>query len=266
MDIAYIGYSEVLLEQLLKNDLYNVKKVVYVPHRVNERYRNILTESKVDCFEINNKNQMDALFEFLDGITIIIMYKFEFIIPQKYINTKRIFNFHGGNLRFNRGAHSMVRSILNMDNETFLSLYELSDKIDLGCLIEEYKIPLSMKETVSDIDKKLQQGIPSLLTSLNLYLEGKIHGQIISDGVYYPKIEKKDFTIDLKKDSILVMDAKLRSQVDYFGAIVIINGIEKRIHTWKLQSDANQKQETIITNDSIYVSDGKQCLIMYIDD
>ena len=62
------------------------------------------------------------------------------------------------------------------------------------------------------------------------------------------------------------MDAKLRSQVDYFGAIVIINGIEKRIHTWKLQSDANKKQETIITNDSIYVSDGKQCLIMYIDD
>lgn len=160
----------------------------------------------------------------------------------------------------------MVRSILNMDNETFLSLYELSDKIDLGCLIGEYKIQLSMKETVSDIDKKLQQGIPSLLSSLNLYLEGKIQGQIISDGIYYPKIEKKDFTIDLKKDSILVMDAKLRSQVDYFGAIVIINGIEKRIHTWKLQSDANQKQETIITNDSIYVSDGKQCLIMYIDD
>ena len=85
----------------------------------------------------------------------------------------------------------MVRSILNMDNETFLSLYELSDKIDLGCLIEEYKIPLSMKETVSDIDKKLQQGIPSLLTSLNLYLEGKIHGQIISDGIYYPKIENQ---------------------------------------------------------------------------
>lgn len=27
MDIAYIGYSEVLLEQLLKNDLYNVKKL-----------------------------------------------------------------------------------------------------------------------------------------------------------------------------------------------------------------------------------------------
>lgn len=85
MDIAYIGYSKVLLEQLLKNDLYNVKKVVYVPHRVNERYRNILTESKVDCFEINNKNQMDALFEFLDGITIIIMYKFEFIIPQNIL-------------------------------------------------------------------------------------------------------------------------------------------------------------------------------------
>ena len=62
MDIAYIGYSEVLLEQLLKNDLYNVKKVVYVPHRVNERYRNILTESKVDCFEINNKNQMKMYF------------------------------------------------------------------------------------------------------------------------------------------------------------------------------------------------------------
>ena len=61
MDIAYIGYSEVLLEQLLKNDLYNVKKVVYVPHRVNERYRNILTESKVDCFEINNKNQMHLM-------------------------------------------------------------------------------------------------------------------------------------------------------------------------------------------------------------
>lgn len=221
MDIAYIGYSEVLLEQLLKNDLYNVKKVVYVPHRVNERYRNILTESKVDCFEINNKNQMDALFEFLDGITIIIMYKFEFIIPQKYINTKRIFNFHGGNLRFNRGAHSMVRSILNMDNETFLSLYELSDKIDLGCLIEEYKIPLSMKETVSDIDKKLQQGIPSLLSSLNLYLEGKIQGQIISDGIYYPKIEKKGFYNRSKK----------RQHISY-GCKIAITGRLFRSHCY----------------------------------
>ena len=42
--------------------------------------------------------------------------------------------------------------------------------------------------------------------------------------------------------------------------------LQASVQAWKLQSDANQKKETIITNDSIYISDGKQCLIMYIDD
>ena len=42
----------------------------------------------------------------------------------------------------------------------------------------------------------------------------------IKNGIYYPRIIEEDFTIELKSDSLEIIDRKIRSQEAYNGAIL----------------------------------------------
>ena len=125
-------------------------------------------------------------------ISSLVCNVYFFLNTNKYMNDFRIINFHGGSLRENRGAHAVVRSILNMDTQTCLSMYQLTGGIDLGILIKEYWVDISSEENEISLNKKLVTGIPELLLNLKQYLEGEREGVAVTDGTYWPKIEEKD--------------------------------------------------------------------------
>lgn len=265
MNIAYIGYSDILLDILMSSNDYEVKKIIYVESRVSERYRTILRDNKIENLKIAVKEDIPKIKKFLGDIDIVLMYKFEFILPQELIDAHRIFNFHGGSLRTNRGPHAVVRSIINRDKETALSLYELIGGIDVGLLIGEYIVSIGPQETVKSLSVKLQEGIPILLYLLKDYLQGNIEAVLIDNGKYYSKITKADYTIDLYNDSFEKMDAVLRSQKDYSGAICYLDNKEIRIRKWLLEKTAdNNSRDISIEDKRIVVTDVGMKLTLYI--
>lgn len=265
MNIAYIGYSDVLLKYVLCSHDFIVKKIIYVEKRVSEKYKSLVEKNRIQTLKIDTKDDIWKIDKFVKGVDIIIMYKFEYILSQQLVDNYRIFNFHGGNLRTNRGAHAVVRSILNNEKETMLSLYELTGGIDVGLLVGEHHVALSKDETVHSLNMKLQEGILPLLHLLKEYLDGKTEAILVESGVYYPKIVKADYTLDVENDSFEKMDAILRSQIDYDGAICYVNGCEVRIKKWKIESCEERTERNIYyEKDKIIIKDMKQQMIMYI--
>lgn len=267
--IAYIGCSQRMLENLIINNKFCLTKVVYIDKRIDEVFKNILIEHNIEYIAVNEKKDIGLLDQFLDDVEYVLMYKFDFILPQKLVDKKRIFNFHGGSLRTNRGAHAVVWSILNMEKTAVLSLYELTGAIDAGWLIAEYCVEVDFKETVSALNSKLQEGIPELLLHLNEYLSGQRKATLIENGVYRPKVSKEDYTIDIDTMPLRKIDAILRSQADYFGAVVKMLNEEYRIlkWTWNKVSECGGggvKRRCCQSNDSIYIEENGEKLVLFL--
>ena len=58
MDIAYIGYSDVLLNHLLQSQDFNLIKVVYVEDRVSKKYKNLLEKNNLQNLKITSKDKL----------------------------------------------------------------------------------------------------------------------------------------------------------------------------------------------------------------
>ena len=110
----------------------------------------------------------------------------------------------------------------NVAGEAVLEIF--NEKIDSGMLIDDYQISILKNDNPNILKKKLEKGIPSLIESLEKYLSNEIVGMEIKNGIYYPRIIEEDFTIDLKSDSLEIIDRKIRSQEAYNGAILIHKG------------------------------------------
>lgn len=233
--VTYMGYNERMVESILSSDDFELRQVVYVPRRVNEKFLSLVEENGIEVLTLVEKADLKKLPAFIPKENIVLMYKFEFILPQSLVNEYKIINFHGGRLKTNRGSHPIAWTILNQEKETVFSMYQLTGGIDLGLLIGEYNVNLDGSETPITLNSKLQDGIPNLLKRLNSYLEGeKLNPspQLIEAGNYNRKVKQEDFTIDPIIDDFNSAYAKVRSQVGYDGAYCKVDDNTFLVKKW----------------------------------
>ena len=153
-----------------------------------------------------------------------------------------------------------------MNKDTALSLYELTGGVDVGKLIAEHIVELDMSETPKELNNKLQDGIPTLLEKLSLYLEGKIQPCLIERGTYYPKVQPIDYTINLTKDDFNKAYAIVRSQEGYGGALLMVDQEVKPVSRWCV-IDKN-KESVDIPNDRRHrftFEDESRVLVIEVD-
>lgn len=233
LNVVYFGYSDAMVENVVASELFKLVHVVSVKGKSSQRETELVAENHIPYTELERKQDLLEL-KFEDGVDAIIMYKFEYIIPQSIIDNHRIINFHGGDLRYNRGGHAPVWSILNLDKRTCLSMYQLTGGIDEGLLIDTHEVEIDELDNTVDLNRKLSAGIPCLLVSLYEYLNGKREAHLVTGGRYLPKIKETDFTIDITNDSIDQISAKIRSQQTYFGALIFINDVRCRCKSFTI--------------------------------
>lgn len=259
-DVIYMGYSDNMVREVFHSEYFNLCMVVGVNGRTTAEEYEFIEQHHIPYMELFSAKDIEKINIPLD-CDCILMYKFEYILPQTMVERHRIINFHGGDLRLNRGAHATVRSILNMDRETCLSMYELVGRgIDEGNLIDTYPVMIDRDDDVVSLNRKLARGIPAMLYSLNLYLQERKKATLVLGGIYYPKIQETDYTIDLDKDDIETICAKIRSQRAYKGAILIFNGEKYRITQYTLKFNQEDKELRTILDKKMLVIEGDTCL------
>ena len=229
--IWYLGNSPDMVEILANTNFLYVKAIACEGKKRTQALSDAAVRYQIPFFSVSGKAELAALLA-EQGACIAVMYDFGIIIPESTIQQMQIFNFHPGSLRTNRGSSPLNWAVLLGEKTTEMSLHKISAEIDKGELISASVCPVAYDDTPGSLRKKLEQRIPGMLSELKEYLEGKRQSTVITEGIYRRRITESDYEIHPDEDTLLQVNAKIRSQAEYKGAILEWNGEKKYIKCW----------------------------------
>jgi len=153
----------------------------------------------VKCPKIFNEKEIKFLKDLKPDVVIVAAYGK--ILPKEVLDLKNIkfINIHASLLPRWRGAAPIQRSIIEMDQETGISIMKIVPKLDSGPFILQEKIKIEKNDNYLSIRDKLSiLGSKLTLKTLHLIESGKytLTEQDESRATYAKKIEKKESEIN----------------------------------------------------------------------
>tara|TARA_B100000579_G_scaffold425730_1_gene431886 strand:- start:557 stop:1489 length:933 start_codon:yes stop_codon:yes gene_type:complete len=174
-------------------------------------------------------------YEFLKKMDadLAIVCAFGQLIPKDFLSlTKKGFiNIHASILPKWRGAAPIERSIMNLDQETGISIMKINEKLDSGPVCNTYKVNLDDQQNATDVAEKLSLiAAEKILDNIDEILEGKVKfvEQDHSKATYANKIEKTEGKIDWN-DSAEKIIGKINGLYPTPGAFFNYNGERYKI-------------------------------------
>lgn len=179
--------------------------------------------------------QPTKLSDISDGITALqpvtgVLVSFGKIIPQSIIDlfTPGIVNVHPSRLPLYRGPSPIEATILNGDQETSVSLMQLSAAMDAGPVYGYTPVELRGSETAPELYKTLGEiGAETLVTLLPGIVSGEITAlpQEESAATYCRMIQKSDGTIDWQKPAAQI-EREIRAYQPWPGSRTTLGTVD----------------------------------------
>ena len=174
-------------------------------------------------------------YEYFKGIEadLAIVVAYGQIIPKSFLSlTKKGFiNIHASILPKWRGAAPIQRSIMNLDNETGVSVMKIAEKLDTGPVCNTYKINLEKDLNTSDVAEKLSLiAAEKILDNVDNILEDKAKfiEQDHSKATYASKIQKSEGEINWNEKASIII-GKINGLYPVPGAFFIYKGERYKI-------------------------------------
>lgn len=271
--IVFFGSGPVAAESLalLVKD-FDVEAVITKPQPAHHKQAFPVLEL-TKCLDLptytaDTKKAVDELFkngQFKSKLAVVI--DFGIIISQDVIDyfPFGIINSHFSLLPRWRGADPISFSILKGDHESGVSLMTIVKALDEGNLIAQQSIPLSDRESASELTKKLVKLSAGMLRdNLPTYLNGEIkpYPQPSNEATYSNKLTKEDGIINWHKTATEI-DRQIRAYQIWPRSRAIISDkdvIITKAHPISGQGSPgkiyiNKKLLGIYTSDGILVID-----------
>ena len=180
---------------------------------------------------LNNKEEYNFLNSLNADLAIVVAYGQ--IIPKKFLSlTKTGFiNIHASLLPKWRGAAPIQRSIMNLDQETGISIMRIAEKLDTGPVCNNYKIQLNENLNALEISEKLSNlAAEKILDNLDDILEDKANfvEQDHSNATYASKIQKTEGQINWDENAEKII-GKINGLYPSPGAFFNFNGERYKI-------------------------------------
>ena len=151
-------------------------------------------------------------FEYIKGLQadLAIVVAYGQIIPKEFLDlTKKGFiNIHASILPNWRGAAPIQRSIMNLDDETGISIMRISEELDTGPVSNIFKIELNKKNNSQEVSEKLSLlASEKILDVIDDVLDNKAKfiDQDHSKATYAKKIDKLEGKIDWNQEAIKII-------------------------------------------------------------
>ena len=174
-------------------------------------------------------------YEYFKGIEadLAIVVAYGHIIPKSFLSlTKKGFiNIHASILPKWRGAAPIQRSIMNLDNETGVSVMKIAEKLDTGPVCNTYKINLDSNLNASDVGEKLSLiAAEKILDNVDNIFEDKAKfiNQDHSKATYASKIQKSEGEINWNEKASIII-GKINGLYPVPGAFFIYKGERYKI-------------------------------------
>ena len=226
----------------------NKSPIQGISETLNLEYRTppVLNDEK----EYNFLNSLDV------DLAIVVAYGQ--IIPKKFLNlTKKGFiNIHASLLPKWRGAAPIQRSIMNLDQETGISIMRIAEKLDTGPVCNNYKIQLNENLNALEISEKLSNlAAEKILDNVDDILDGKANfiEQDHSNATYASKIQKTEGQINWDENAEKII-GKINGLYPSPGAFFMFNG--ERYKILKAQVGRAQGNPGSVLSDNLEIACG----------
>ena len=205
---------------------------------------------------LNNEEEYNFLNSLDADLAIVVAYGQ--IIPKKFLSlTKTGFiNIHASLLPKWRGAAPIQRSIMNLDQETGISIMRIAEKLDTGPVCNNYKIQLNENLNALEISEKLSNlAAEKILDNVDDILEDKANfvEQDHLNATYASKIQKTEGQINWDENAEKII-GKINGLYPSPGAFFIFNG--ERYKILKAQIGRAQGNPGSVLSDNLEIACG----------
>ena len=251
--IVFMGtpeFSVPTLESLISSN-HEVLAVYSQPANKANRGQRIVP-SKVEIFAKEHSLNLrtpdsldkDEEYEYLKKLEpdIVIVVAYGKIIPKKFLDLSKygFINVHASLLPKWRGAAPIQRSIMNLDNETGISIMKIVEELDAGPIMHQDKIQINENIDSLTLAKVLSKlGAKSILNAIEKIEKGKAHfqEQNHNEATYAKKILKTEGKINWNQSAKKVL--------------AIINGLNPNPGAWfEYESERFKVWKAEIENES----------------
>ena len=205
---------------------------------------------------LNNEEEYNFINSLDVDLAIVVAYGQ--IIPKKFLSlTKTGFiNIHASLLPKWRGAAPIQRSIMNLDQETGISIMRIAEKLDTGPVCNNYKIQLNENLNALEISEKLSNlAAEKILDNVDDILEDKANfvEQDHLNATYASKIQKTEGQINWDENAEKII-GKINGLYPSPGAFFNFNG--ERYKILKAQIGRAQGNPGSVLSDNLEIACG----------
>ena len=193
---------------------------------------------------------------------IVIVIAYGKIIPKKFLDlsTNGFINIHASLLPKWRGAAPIQRSIMNLDNQTGISIMKIVEELDAGPVMHQDKIQINEDTDTLTLSKALSKlGAKSIINAINKIEKGqaRFQEQNHSQATYAKKISKTEGQIDWKQSAKKVL-AKINGLNPNPGAWFQYNN--ERYKIWKAEIVNKNSDVGKIIDDKLTIACNEQSI------
>jgi methionyl-tRNA formyltransferase len=223
--ILEVGHSVKLIITQPDKPSGRGKKVTPCPVRQEALQLNIPT-----CQPVKIKQDLITLEKIKEiQPELIVVAAYGQIIPASIIYLPR---YHSVNVHFSllpkyRGASPVQWALLNGEEKTGITIFELNEKMDEGEILSQKEVEILPDENAAELEARLAQKGAELLVETIARLDSLEHlPQDHSRATYAPKLNKEDGRIDWRKSAIQI-ERQVRAFTPWPSAYAFLD--EKRI-------------------------------------
>ena len=237
------------------------------PSKSNRGYKLSKSPIQIFCEENNlsirtpeNFNKIEDEKKVLEKIEadMALVVAYGQILPKSILNVckKGFINIHASLLPKLRGAAPIQRSIMNLDNETGVSIMQINEKLDQGKVYSQHKIKINKDDNAEDLSLKLSNlAAKKIVDDIEGIFENKkkFFEQDHSKATYANKIKKEEGRIDWNDQAEKII-GKINGLYPVPGAWFYFDGARYKI----LKASVSKKSATpgTVIDDDIEVSCG----------
>ena len=182
------------------------------------------------------KKDATALERFKDiqpDLNVVVAYGQ--IIPSSIIYLPKFnsLNVHFSLLPKYRGASPVQWTLLNGEEKTGITLFELNEKMDEGDILAQEEIDILPSENAAELEARLAQiGTELLVKTIDDLEKIKPQEQDHSQATYAPKLSKENGRIDWTKDPLHI-ERQLRALTPWPSTFAFLGEKRIKIHKGK---------------------------------
>lgn len=140
---------------------------------------------------------------------VIVVVAYGKILPKEVLSIPRhgCINVHGSLLPKYRGASPIQASIINCEEETGVSIIQMTENLDDGDILKIHKTPIGLNETYLELSERLSKmGALAILEVLKKIEEGTLKRipQKEEEATYVTKIKKEMGKINFDTNALVV--------------------------------------------------------------